>query len=94
MDRKTAGCLFLDKNSVTSINLFLSLNYLDFIVNINITAYSILLYIQGSQGNLQILMNVQDTKKHCYFVTGLFLEILMHTDFCSLATMSGQILFT
>lgn len=54
MERETAGCLFLDKNSIISINLLLSLNYLDFIINNNITAYSILLYIQGSQGILQV----------------------------------------
>lgn len=57
MERETAGCLFLDKNSITSINLLLSLNYLDFIINNNITAYCILLYIQGSQGILQFSMN-------------------------------------
>lgn len=73
MERETAGCLFLDKNSIISINLLLSLNYLDFIINNNIIAYSILLYIQGSQGILQVLMNEQDMKKHCYFVFSYWL---------------------
>lgn len=94
MERETAGCLFLDKNTITSINLLLSLNYLDFIINNNTTAYSILLYIQGSQGILEVLMNEQGMKKLTwYLVTGFFLEILMQTEFHSLATTSGQILF-
>lgn len=57
MNRETAGCFFLDTNSFTSINFLLSLNFLDFIINKNIIAYSILLYIQGSQSILQVLMN-------------------------------------
>lgn len=73
MERETAGCLLLDKNSITSINLLLSLNYLDFIINNYITAYSILLYIQGSQGILQLLMNEQGMKKTCYFVFSYWL---------------------
>ena len=57
MGRETAGCLFLDKNSIMSINLLLPLNYLHFIINNKITAYSIPLYIQGSHGILHLLMN-------------------------------------
>lgn len=59
MKRETAGCFFLDTNFITFINFLLSLNYLDFIINKNVTAYSIPLYIQGSQSILQVLMNEQ-----------------------------------
>lgn len=38
MERETDGCLLLDKNSITSINLLLSLIYLYSIINSNITA--------------------------------------------------------
>lgn len=73
MERETAGCLFLNENSITSINLLLSLNYLNFIINNNITACSILLYIPESQGSLQVLMNEQGMEKHCCFVFGCWL---------------------
>lgn len=43
LGQETAGCLFLDKNSITSINLLLSLNYHCFIIYNKITAYFILL---------------------------------------------------
>lgn len=97
MERETAGCLFLNKNSITSINLLLSLNYLNFIINNNITACSILLYIPESEGILQVLMNEQGMEKiptvMLHLVPGSFLEILVHAGIDSLATMSGQILF-
>lgn len=38
MERETDGCLLQDKNSITSINLLLSLIYLYFIINSNVTA--------------------------------------------------------
>lgn len=92
MKRETADCFFLDTNSITFISFLLSLNYLDFIINKNITAYSILLYIQESQSILQVLMNKQGTKKKAvilYSVTGDFLEIIMCAEFHSLAMLSG-----
>lgn len=92
MERETAGCLLLGKNSTTSVNLLLSLNYHDFIINRSTAACSILLYIQGTQGILQVLMNEQGMKKHCYFVFSYWLlprDLNAH----SLAITSGQILF-
>lgn len=73
MERETAGCLFLDKNPTTSVDLLLSLNYHDIIIDSSIAAYSILFYIQGAQGISQVLMNEPGMKKHCYFVFSYWL---------------------
>lgn len=91
----------LDKNYYIYQSPFL-LNYFYLIIINNITAYSILLYIQGSQGILQVLMKAEHEKNtvilylykicYSYLVPGFFLESLMNVEFHILATMLGQIL--